>query len=67
MIYTVAVIGIIAMLLSQLDRGRFKYGLESAWLVIFAFLALRYNFGNDYQSYYTVFNEIVSQTQFSVA
>lgn len=65
MIFTVGLVGVIAMILSQLDRARFKYGLECAWMLIFAFLALRYNFGNDYNSYYTSFNYISAKSTFA--
>lgn len=60
LIYIVAVLGILAMALSTIPREKFKYGLEMAWLIIFIFLAIRYDFGNDYMSYMDAFNWGVS-------
>ena len=64
MIYIVTILGIIAVALSQISPRRFKYGLESAWLLIFVFLAFRYDFGNDYHNYHYIFNEITSAPSF---
>lgn len=64
MIYVVTILGIIAIALSQVSPKRFKYGLESAWLLIFVFLAFRYDFGNDYYNYHYIFNEITSASSF---
>ena len=60
LIYVVAVVGLLAMAISAIPRKRFKYGLEAAWLLIFVFLAIRYDFGNDYMTYMDAFNWGVS-------
>jgi transmembrane protein EpsG len=52
-------LGITAMLFAFLAKYKsFKYGLEISFFLIFLFLALRYNFGNDYPSYLNSFLEI---------
>ena len=56
--YIVMFIGILSMFFASLPRHRFRYGLETAWLIIFAFLAVRYDFGNDYLSYKDIFDDI---------
>ncbi len=57
MIYTVAIVGLIAMLFASIPRNSvFRYGLEVAWLIIFVFLAIRYDFGNDYMAYKNAFD-----------
>lgn len=66
MIYTVAVVGIIAMFLAYIKPDKFKYGLELAWLVIFVFLAIRYNFGNDYEGYRENFDYFNSYRNFDI-
>lgn len=40
----------------------FKYGLKISFTLIFIFLALRYNFGNDYKSYYNGYIKVNSYT-----
>lgn len=65
MIYLVIILGIVAMALSQISPRHFKYGLESAWLLIFIFLAIRYDFGNDYYNYQYIFNDIASASSFA--
>ena len=55
LINIVAILGVVAMVLSAIPKHIFKYGLETAWLLIFAFLAVRYDFGNDYMSYFDGF------------
>lgn len=47
-----AIIGIITIMLAYLSRYKgFKYGLELAFLVLTSFVAIRYNWGNDYSGY----------------
>lgn len=60
LIYIVTILGIVAMTISAIPRNKFKYNLEAAWLLIFAFLAIRYDFGNDYMSYFDSFSWGVS-------
>lgn len=60
------IIGIIAVIFAYLARYRnFKYGLEAAFVVIFVFLAIRYDWGNDYMGYMDAFDRINSQFGFS--
>jgi len=40
------------------SSGRYKHGLKIALFLIFLFLALRFNFGNDYMAYLASFHEI---------
>lgn len=60
LIYIVTIVGLAAMAISAIPRERYKYGLETAWLLIFVFLAIRYDFGNDYMSYMETFSWGVS-------
>jgi len=53
------VIGSIAVILTYLTRDRQNgLGLKLAFVVIFAFLALRYDYGNDYMAYLEGFGDI---------
>lgn len=55
------VVSLLSILLAYLARYKqFRYGLEAAFIVITFFLAIRYNWGNDYESYIVEFNEINS-------
>lgn len=42
-----------------------KYMLELSFVIIFIFSAIRYNFGTDYMSYYSLFRNIQSNINFS--
>lgn len=57
-------VGVLAVLLAALTiKGIFKFGLETAFIVIFVMLAIRYDFGNDYMEYlrgYIHINEVYS-------
>ena len=54
-------LGIFSVLFSYLTKCKeFKNGLKVSFLLIFIFLALRFNFGNDYFSYLDLFNEFSS-------
>lgn len=54
---TVILIGTISVLITYFSRFKeYKYGLELAFVVITMFLALRYNYGNDYKEYHSMFN-----------
>ena len=64
--YIVMFIGILSMFFASLPRHRFRYGLETAWLIIFAFLAVRYDFGNDYLSYKDIFDDINAFNDFLI-
>lgn len=53
------ILGIFAVLFAFLAKYKnFRYGLEISFFLIFLFLALRYNFGNDYSSYLKGFIDI---------
>lgn len=53
------IIGLFAVLLAYLNgRGILKNGLEMAFLVLTVFLAIRYDWGNDYMPYLQMFNNI---------
>lgn len=53
---TVLFLNIFVVLAAYLARySEFKFGLKISFFIIFIFLAIRYNFGNDYMSYYEGF------------
>lgn len=66
MIYTVTLLGLFVILLSSIPKSIFKYGLELSWITIFIFLAIRYDFGNDYLDYKYAFDEINQFHYFSI-
>lgn len=58
---------IIAILFAWVESAyHFKKGLFFSVLVIFLFLSLRFDFGNDYDDYLNIFNEINSYSNFSL-
>lgn len=66
MIGTIAM-GSIAVLFAYLGRYRnFPFGLKLSFVCIFIFLALRYNFGNDYKSYLEIFTEVNRYASFDL-
>ncbi len=53
------IVGSIAVILSCLSQHRQNgWGLKAAFVIIFVFLALRYDYGNDYMTYLDGFKEI---------
>ena len=53
---TVIITGIFAVFFAYMERYKsFNYGLEISFFLIFLFLALRFNYGNDYTGYYEMF------------
>lgn len=57
----VTFISLLALLLTYLSKyNGFKYGFESAIIILICILGVRYNYGNDYPSYYNIFQEINS-------
>jgi hypothetical protein len=59
--------GFLAVFFAFLARYRnMRYGLTLSFLLIFLFLALRYQFGNDYNSYLGIFEEINSYASFNL-
>lgn len=55
----VILLGILSMFFAWLESsGNYKHGLKFSFGLIFLFLALRYNFGNDYMGYLRNFIEV---------
>lgn len=58
------VIGSLAVLSTYMTRDRQNgFGMKLAFTLIFIFLALRYDYGNDYMNYLDGFNEITSNVK----
>lgn len=65
---TPLIVGILAVFFAFLGRYKdkgFKYGLEISFLIITVFLAIRYNYGNDYRAYFEGFQEIAGGFTFT--
>ncbi len=61
---TVIIMGIFATFFAYMARyKRYRQGLKISFTLIFIFLALRYNFGNDYKGYFNAFYEINKYNQ----
>jgi transmembrane protein EpsG len=61
---TTSIVGAVAVLLAALARFKgSRWGLGAAFGVICLFLALRYDFGNDYGVYESTFSEIAACAQ----
>lgn len=59
----VLIFNLIAVLFAWLESsGRFKHGLKFSILTVFLFLALRYDYGNDYMSYLNYFVKVNSES-----
>ena len=59
---TTTILGVISILFAYLARySNAKWGLKVSFILIFLFLALRYDFGNDYQAYLEFFHRLSSQ------
>ena len=59
--YEVIELNVLAVFFAYITRYKdFRHGLKISFLLIFIFLALRYNFGNDYKNYYQGFININS-------
>ena len=57
--YTVIIVNVSAVYLAYLAKyQKFGNGLKASFFLIFVFLAFRYDYGNDYQSYLSGFLEI---------
>lgn len=53
----------VAIFLTRLEeKGKFKNGMMYGFVLITLLGILRYNYGNDYQSYHLLFNEFTSYT-----
>ncbi|MBQ9224891.1 MAG: EpsG family protein [Fibrobacter sp.] len=52
-------VGIVCLVLVHYaSKDHFPYGLEWSFFILFFFAAIHYNFGNDYQSYMGIFDEL---------
>lgn len=58
MTFTIIIGAIVVFFAFLQDKNKFSHGLKISFLILTLFLGLRYNFGNDYQSYLNGFNEI---------
>lgn len=62
------VLGIFSVIFASLARyQRMQWGLKASFALIFLFLALRYNFGNDYEGYASGFDNIKNYDQYSLS
>lgn len=58
----VLIFNIVAVFFAWLESsGRYKHGLKISVFIVFLFLALRYDYGNDYMNYLSKFIEISKQ------
>lgn len=65
--YTVGFINVLAVLFAYLAKyKKFEDGLKISFILIFFFLALRFNFGNDYKSYLEGFVNINRYSTFDL-
>lgn len=61
------VVGLIAVILTYLSQNRQNgLGLKLSFVLLFVFLALRYDYGNDYMHYLTAFKFVTSYEQISL-
>lgn len=64
----VTFISLLALFLTYLSKyRRLRFGLEFAIFLLISILGIRYNYGNDYPSYYKIFTEINSYETVSAA
>lgn len=64
---SVIILGILTVYFAWLEKYRnIKFGLKMSFILIFIFLALRYNFGNDYKDYIDIFQEINKYKSFDL-
>lgn len=65
--YATIILGIFSVLFAYLARYKnTRWGLKVSFTLIFLFLALRYNFGNDYQTYLDAFIAIQQYNDINV-
>ena len=58
---TIIFLNILVIFISYFARYKHvKYALELAFLIIYLFTALRYNYGTDYSHYHEIFNDIAA-------
>lgn len=63
--YIVIFVNTLAVLFSYLSKyNKFSYGFELAFFCLILFYGVRYNYGNDYISYWQMFDEIASYRSF---
>lgn len=68
MLYTLLILNLVCTTIPIIVSNK-KRGLIWSMIILFLFLALRYNFGNDYPAYYTSFydgNDILEDSQVEV-
>jgi hypothetical protein len=59
----VLLLGIICVFTAYLSRFKeSQWGLKLSFILIFLFLGLRYNYGNDYKTYYLMFSAISKES-----
>ena len=59
-------LSIIALLFAYLNSiGRFKYGLQTAFLLIILVTSVRFDYGNDYMNYYLKYSSTTYSLNFS--
>ncbi|MCK9217609.1 MAG: EpsG family protein [Firmicutes bacterium] len=62
------IVSFIAILLAYLARYQnFRYGLETAFVLLTVFIGIRYNWGNDYHSYYQLYLTITNSPSESLS
>ena len=63
---SILVFGFFIVILSAIRWKQKLKGLRISLILLTFFLAIRYNFGNDYDNYFNLFNEVVDKFQFSI-
>ena len=62
----ISLLGFISVLFAWKARYKNNYlGLKISFLIIFLFTAFRYDFGTDYSSYHSLFEEIIQHTTYT--
>ena len=65
---TVLIVNILAVFFAFIESNKSnKHGLKISIFIIFLFLALRYDFGNDYMGYLEMFREIYIHASWGIA
>ncbi len=61
------ILGLFSVIFAYLVKYKnFHWGLKLSFALIFLFLSLRYNFGNDYKAYFNAFIEINRNSQIDI-
>ena len=57
------ILNMVAILLASLSsKGRKSYGVEAAFVLLAAFMGLRYGYGNDYFNYLNLYEQYNSSS-----